>query len=70
MSLKKTAKEVNLKFAFDDLKAELEQLNRDETLKTNSINIVEELLLKKLARLADKAQEFVNAFEDYNDRTK
>jgi hypothetical protein len=56
--------QINLATAFEELKLELEQLQSEDFLKINSKNIVEDLLQKKLARLANKAQELVNALDD------
>jgi len=60
----KTEQQVNLEFSLESLKHELDDLEQEDSLAINPKKIVENYLIMKLARLADKASEFVNAYED------
>ena len=47
-----------------ELKLEIESLERDDTLRIVGKNIVEDMLIKRLASFADKSGNLINALED------
>ena len=47
-----------------ELKLEIESLERDDTLRIVERNIVENMLIKRLASFADKSGNLINALED------
>ena len=55
--------DINLETTLEDLEYELQEYTR-EAISINGENIVEVVLIKRLARLCDKAQEFINAYKD------
>jgi len=50
--------------ALYELKLEVEDILNSDCIKINHESAVEDLLIKTLARIADKAQNLINAIED------
>ena len=55
--------DINLETTLEELEYELQEYTR-EAIEINGKNIVEVVLIKRLARLCDKTQEFINAYKD------